>query len=173
MRKWIQHLLLAKLNYRSSYYLFQYWINVPGPHTTFYCTVELLNIQTLQTFPHLHVDLLKTRNEVADLTESESTHPRWSSYTNQEHPFLLSVLELLIHKVDLRHGKKDRHIVAWAVCVCGGSMWWWLEATNNEKYQTTCSWTFSSLVVLHAWEANELSKWVWIWWSGGIVNSQP
>lgn len=50
---------------------------------------------------HLHVDLLKTGNEVTDFPKSEASHPGGSPDAHQKHPFLFSVLELLLCKVDL------------------------------------------------------------------------
>lgn len=66
-------------------------------------TITWTNI--LFRFPHLHVNLLKTRYKVPNFAKSKASHPRGGSYANQEHPFLPIVLELLLHKVDLRHKK--------------------------------------------------------------------
>lgn len=56
---------------------------------------------------HLHVDLFKTRNEVTDFSKSKASHPRRSSDAHQKHPFLFSVLELLLSKVDLVTKRKE------------------------------------------------------------------
>lgn len=60
-----------------------------------------------QVVPHLHVDFLEPGNEVPDLAEGKAPHPRRCSYANQQHPFLLSLLELLLDKINLRHRQKQ------------------------------------------------------------------
>lgn len=64
------------------------------------CMFEPLNMQT-PPFPHLHVDLFKAPDEVSDLAKSKTTHSGRSPYAHQENPFLVVVLELLVHKVYL------------------------------------------------------------------------
>lgn len=64
------------------------------------CMFQPLTMQTAPV-PHLHVDLFKARDEVSDLAKSKTTHSGGGPYAHQENPFLVVVLELLVHKVYL------------------------------------------------------------------------
>lgn len=98
-------------------------------------------IHYTRTFPHLHVDFLKTRNEVSNLAESEASHPRWSSYAHKQHPFLLGPLELLLHKVHLKHKNKR------VLCELWLFVWWivYLCYGRNSQQATHNGWAHKDI----------------------------
>ena len=59
------------------------------------------DVRASSLHPHLHVDLLESRDQVSDLPEGEAAHPGRRPDARQQHPLLVCLLELLLDEAHL------------------------------------------------------------------------